>query len=60
MLYLCQGVSALWVDVAEFTKRRDVRLINGLVLAFIPVGCFERAIGPLVNATLYLITAVGI
>ncbi len=58
MLYLCQEVSALWIAViAEFIKRRYVRLVNGLVPAFIPVGRFARAISPLIDAALYLITA---
>jgi len=58
MLYLCQEVSAMWVAViAEFIKRRDVRLVNSLVLAFVPVGRLARAISPLIDAALYLITA---
>jgi hypothetical protein len=58
MLYLCQEVVALRIVViAEFIKRRDVRLVNGLVLAFVPVGRLARAIGPLIDAALYLITA---
>lgn len=57
ILYLCQEVSALWIAViAEFIKRRDVRLVNDLVPGFVPVGRFARAIGPLVDAALYLIT----
>ena len=58
MLYLCQEVSALWVAVVtEFIKRRDVGLVNGLVLAFVPVGRLARAISPLIDAAFYLITA---
>jgi len=43
--------------IGEFIKRRDVRLVNGLVLAFIPVRRLARAISPLIDAALYLITA---
>ena len=58
MLYLCQEVSAMWVAmIAEFIKRRDVRLVNSLVLTFVPVGRLARAISPLIDAALYLITA---
>ena len=58
MLYLCQEVSALWVAVvAEFIKRRDVRLINSLVLAFVPARRFACAISPFIDTAFYLITA---
>jgi len=54
MLYLCKEVSAMWVAViAEFIKRRDVRLVNSLVLAFVPVGCLARAVSPLIDAAFY-------
>jgi hypothetical protein len=57
MLYLCEVAALRIVAIAEFIKRRDVRLVNGLVLAFVPVGRFARAISPLIDAALYLITA---
>jgi hypothetical protein len=44
----------------EFVKRRDVRIVNSFVTAFVPAGRFARAISPLVNTALYLITAVRV
>jgi len=43
--------------ITEFVKRRDVRMVNVFVTAFVPIGCFARAISPLVNTTLDLTTA---
>ena len=48
----------MWMAViAEFIKRRDVRLVNSLVLALVPVGRLARAISPLIDAAFDLITA---
>jgi hypothetical protein len=42
--------------ITEFVERRDMRMVNGFITAFVPIGWFACAISPLVNTALDLTT----